>query len=231
VAILKRRWQITTSRRLVGALAAYASLVILTLVAWRLAPTWCLGGFLLMAALHFAGDWPAVVGVPQRLCIGGALLAATTLLHRSDVGDIFGWLTVDNDGPLVAAGMQALAGPLLIGSLIIAARQFVRFPIQMCELAACVVAAVVLPPLTFFVAYFCCLHSVRHIMSVRIELADQSLGGIIIQASPYAAVAVIATVVGGTYLGTHDLGHDMIAAVFVGLAALTVPHMVLIQED
>jgi beta-carotene 15,15'-dioxygenase len=231
VAILKKRWHITTAKRLVNALTAYLALVILTLTVWRFAPTACLGGFLLMSAFHFASDWPAVLGVLQRFCVGGALLASTTVLHRSDVGVIFGWLTVDHDGLLMASAMQALSGPLLVASIIIGSRYAKRCPVQIGELAACIVAAVILPPLTFFVAYFCCLHSVRHLMSVRIELADQSLGGIIFRAAPYAAVAVIATIIGGTYLGTHDLGHDMIAAVFIGLAALTVPHMALVDQD
>jgi Brp/Blh family beta-carotene 15,15'-monooxygenase len=83
-----------------------------------------------------------------------------------------------------------------------------------------------LPPLLFFVLYFCGLHSPRHLI--------QAARGV----SPRLALATGALFTGRAigagslaWLATPGPGIEakLLRVTFVGLAALTVPHMLLIE--
>jgi beta-carotene 15,15'-dioxygenase len=230
IAIIQHRHGCTAAGGLPTLLASYLGLAGVVVITWMLAPTVCLCLFLIIAAYHFAGDWPVGWPVHGRLLVGCALLCATTLLHRAEVGEIFGWLATPTSGRLIASVLQALALPLLAAALVSAACLTRRSYFHGLELAVTLMAAVVLPPLTFFVLYFCLLHSVRHARSVVLELAPKPAWAIARASAPYAVSAIGGTIVGARLLATGQPSHDLIAAVFIALAALTVPHMLLVDR-
>lgn len=98
-------------------------------------------------------------------------------------------------------------------------------------LAAIWVGAAMLPPLLYFVAYFCLLHSLRHLTTTLALLPDRTraLAGAarIMAASLLGAGAALALAIGGA---GADAGNAILGVVFIGLAALTVPHMLLVDR-
>ena len=102
------------------------------------------------------------------------------------------------------------------------------------ELAAVAALALLLPPLVYFVVYFCALHSLRH-LRIAVGEADASSRG------PIAGVALLYTVLtlvlaalvwpwlaaAGTLVHTADA--ELLKLVFIGLAALTLPHMLVVM--
>ena len=85
-----------------------------------------------------------------------------------------------------------------------------------------------LPPLWGFAVYFCAIHSVRHLRAVVRALSP--LGSRVWwQVAAFSAVSIAAVLTAVPWLATVDLDSGLIRATFIGLAALTVPHVLLID--
>lgn len=86
------------------------------------------------------------------------------------------------------------------------------------------------PPLVFFIIYFCLLHSARHLLEGFAEergvLPRRAVVGIVVGATvaPIVAAAVFLSFTGGG----AALDERLLQVVFIGLAALTVPHMIVV---
>jgi beta-carotene 15,15'-dioxygenase len=205
-----------------------ATAVVVALVWWQFQAIG-LAGFLALSAIHFGGDWSDAYGKAERATIGAALLAATTLVHQSQVIAIFGWLA-----PPAAAGIVghvlSLTALVAVPVLVIAVlRTFNCKPLASCEVIATIACAVLLPPITFFVLYFCLLHSVRHSIEIRTALARHSSTDLARNAAPYALVASAACLAGSAAFLHLSPGQALLSSVFVVLSALTVPHMILVE--
>jgi beta-carotene 15,15'-dioxygenase len=229
VPVLRFRGQMTTFRDATAVLAAYIALAIFTAALWYVLPALSLSLFLVTAAYHFGGDF-RIPHKGWRFVLGGALLTATTFFHTPDVTTIFGWMTGPTSSPRIALAMGLSALPCLL-----AAAGFVLYRtrddvVEALEIALVLTAAVCLDPITFFILYFCLLHSVRHVLGVHDELRGRGTHDLIVEALPYAALAITATVILGWLAARGDIGESLLAVVFIALAALTVPHMLLVAD-
>jgi Brp/Blh family beta-carotene 15,15'-monooxygenase len=93
-----------------------------------------------------------------------------------------------------------------------------------------VLLALVLPPLVYFVAYFCFLHSPRHLIEAARLVGIGSPEQVIVRALPITCVTVIGAMIAVYLLPSMPLSTATIQVVFIGLAALTVPHMLLVER-
>ncbi|MEN9620973.1 MAG: hypothetical protein RL499_1166 [Actinomycetota bacterium] len=83
----------------------------------------------------------------------------------------------------------------------------------------------------FFIVYFCALHRARHLREGFRE--EHGLGRrltlLVVAAYTLAPLALAAAFLVGT-AGTAALDEQLLRVVFIGLAALTVPHMALVTQ-
>lgn len=228
IAIIERQWHLTTWRQTVGALVVYVALAGCVIFAWWLRPQLCLALFLSGSAYHFGGDWGH--NPLARTLRGAALLTATAVYHVQQDAEIFGWLTSPSTGAAMAVVMQMLSIPLLILAAIHSAMLACERSLVALEYGVVLSAALVLSPITFFVLYFCLLHSPRHMMSIRKVMWDWTLPRIVAKSAPYAGVAIGATLLGATLMTSLNAGPQLLTSVFIALAALTVPHMLMAEQ-
>jgi len=230
VALAHCRWDIGTPRSLTAFLALYIGLAAGFAAIWFLLPQLALPAFIVMSGLHFAGDWRADVPLLPRSVVGLALITAPALLHREPVVEIFAWL-VPADVAVATAGVMAAATvPLLqAAALIVLVTAWAR-PAAALEMAATLLLAVFAAPLVFFVTYWCGLHSLRHVFSVQEELKPRSLPALMRLSLPYAPITIIGVVTAALLWPHLELGQAVLAVIFVSLAALTVPHMMLVDQ-
>ena len=140
------------------------------------------------------------------------------------------YVTLAGDGARAVAAAQAALGPVLLVGLavaaVIAAR---RAPHEAFELLGAAALALLAPPLMFFIVYFCALHSARHLREgFREEHGHgRRLTLLVVAAYTLAPLALAAAFLVGT-AGTAALDEQLLRVVFIGLAALTVPHMALV---
>ena len=97
------------------------------------------------------------------------------------------------------------------------------------ELIAITLLAWVLPPLIFFTIYFCGLHSPRHALEVVRHYGIEPLEAVLVSALFTLMAVIFASVffISGESGAVDD---KSIRIIFVGLAALTVPHMILLSR-
>jgi len=97
------------------------------------------------------------------------------------------------------------------------------------------VAAWRLPPLVSFALYFCLWHSRNHMLRIwrSISLQDRPRSAretVIYSVLAYAVAALYFFLqTGGSWTANLSMTPALLQLTFIGLAALTVPHMVLID--
>ncbi len=230
IAVIQHRWSGPQRANLLVLLVTYVGLVVVVIGAWSVLPGGCLAAFLIASAYHFSGDWPSFRQPVLRLVIGAALLSATAQLQQDQVRDIFILLTTIEAATVIAATLHAVATPLMVVAGILAVQASRQSPGEAVEYALVLALALFLPPITFFVIYFCLVHSVRHVIDVRHELRQIPTVVLLRKAAPYAGAAVAGTLGGGMMISRAGIELDMLSMVFIVLAALTVPHMLLVDK-
>jgi len=229
IALAHRRWNIGSPRALTGFLALYIGLAAAFAAIWFLLPQLALPIFIAMSGVHFAGDWQRDIGTLPRSVIGLALITAPALLHREAVIEIFAWLVPADVAVTTAEVMAATAIPLLqAAALIVLVTAWTR-PGAALEMSAVLLLAVFATPLVFFVTYWCGLHSLRHVIALQRELKPRSIAALGRLSFPYAPITIIGVLMGALFWPHLDLGQAVLAVLFVSLAALTVPHMMLVD--
>jgi Brp/Blh family beta-carotene 15,15'-monooxygenase len=203
-------------------------LAIAVLALWSLQPSIALGAFLIYSALHFADDWRQELGLWQSLPLGVSVIALPALVFQSDVAMLFGLLTSESTATLFADLMQNTAIAAIIVSVLCLVLNVRRAPWVTLEYALLVTTALVTPPLIYFVIYFCGLHSPRHFLLTAGQLGLTPARGLR-AASPIMSATLLLSALGAValYTFTPTFEAATLQLVFIGLAAVTVPHMIL----
>jgi Brp/Blh family beta-carotene 15,15'-monooxygenase len=219
--------------RLSGPWTGMASLVLIYLglatamySLWHLAPVLALAAFIAIATVHFAEDWE---GAGSAFLSGGmalALLAAPTLLHGSDLNTIFVALAGDARASAVTNGLVLIA-PVAIGIALITIASLWQAGRrdQAAGGLAALTGMLVLPPIVGFSLYFCLFHSPRHFHDSVLTLGRNGLSGwgrVVVPLS--LAAGGISVLIFGAELRSA-LPDRVMAASFMTLSILTVPHM------
>ena len=98
------------------------------------------------------------------------------------------------------------------------------------EVVSVSLLAITAPPLFGFTVFFCVMHSARHAVRTRAYAADMRWADMLKKAmAPMVVCALAGVALWPTVMGlTFETA--VVRMVFVALAALTVPHMVLIER-
>jgi Brp/Blh family beta-carotene 15,15'-monooxygenase len=210
--------------------AIYVLLSGLVVGLWLLQPALFLSGFLLISAAHFSGDPPLGTPWPARALYGGTILVLPALLHSEDVTRLFTLLAGEESAAIITPWLSLLAWPWLAGLVFVILNHVRSDWLLAVELGSVAVLAIIAPPLISFVVFFCGMHSSRHILRSMEYSGRTSLYQLF-----SAAFLPMLGVLGGSALAWYflkgiSIDARIIQLVFVGLAALTVPHMALVEQ-
>ena len=212
---------------------AYVALAVGVLALWQLAPGASLALFLAISAWHFGGDWQKELSVWARAVSGLALLALPAWAAPAQVSAIFALLSGE-EGRVLAGWLGVAAPWLALAAAAAALMALPRSPAAAIELGAVGALALLLPPLVFFLVYFCALHSPRH-LRIAAQSADtgqrRRMVGVAVGYTllTLAAAAVLWPWFAGDAAAAPTLETHLIRIVFIGLAALTWPHMIVVM--
>ncbi len=210
--------------------AGYGLLAAAVVGLWVAAPCVFLAGFLVISAAHFAGDpAPETAGL-SRLFYGGAIIVIPAACHAPAMAALFAALAGDRAAAMVMPPLQALAWPWLVLLLLCAAAEARRDRLTGAEMAALGALAFAAPPLIAFATFFCAMHSPRHILRTAGYAADVSKRAL--WAIGLGTMLIVIGIAAGVWLrfGLVPADHRLVRIMFVGLAALTVPHMMLLER-
>ncbi|MBC7442880.1 MAG: Brp/Blh family beta-carotene 15,15'-dioxygenase [Ramlibacter sp.] len=209
--------------------AVYILVVVGVVMLWLVAPVPSLVAFLLVSALHFGSDWNADRAIWLRFLAGFGLLTVPALSHPDQVSAIY--VVLAGDGGALVASVQEWLGPLAVTGLLLAALVALRHrPNESVEIVLAAVLGLATEPLVFFVLYFCALHSFRHL---KAGFHDERGGGRRTALVVVVYTAVPLLTVGGFLVafGPESLSEQILQLVFIGLAGLTVPHMMVVTYE
>jgi Brp/Blh family beta-carotene 15,15'-monooxygenase len=225
-----RLYGIRTPLGWIGFVALYLLLAAAVVAFWVVAPAGFLLGFLVISAAHFSGDPAEGTPLPVRILQGGGVLILPALLHEGEMGRLFALLAGQDAAGTVMPLIRLLAWiwlPCVLLTVILRAR---RDRLGAFETGSIALLSVAAPPLVSFTLFFCGMHSARHILRT-IEYSGHLSTRLLVGAALLPMTGVlIASGAAWHFLEGTPLDVRLVQIVFVGLAALTVPHMALIER-
>jgi Brp/Blh family beta-carotene 15,15'-monooxygenase len=209
---------------------AYFLPVLAVVVLWTVAPFLFLTGFLLISILHFSGDPVARTPFIVRLLYGGAIVVLPTFWHAAEVKMLFTLLVGPDAASTMVAILTTLSWPWLIAIVAACLLGYRRDRLAVGEIAAVTLLAIVAPPLPAFTIFFCGMHSARHILRTISYIGPQHWRALLLAAGlPIIGIAVLFSA--ALFLpSVASIDARVVQILFVGLAALTVPHMAIVER-
>ncbi len=206
--------------------AIYLALVLVYWLLWNRYPTMGLSFFLLIAAFHFGSDWESRGSFATRCAYGLAIVTLPVLRFSSEVASIYAMLGSAHAAALITT--SRILAPAAVGIAAVGAGlQFRQRKRDALELSSIVCGALWLEPLVFFTCYFCLLHSPRHLLETAHSLEMTSLKRIYLATLPVLLATLLLAGLACWLLPHIEMAARVLRIVFIGLAALTVPHMLL----
>ena len=209
----------------------YLALAGLVLLAWQFAPLATLAVFLALSVLHFGMEDAASGRVAERIVRGGLPVALPVLFHPEAtarlLGTIAGVPLAAPPGWLVAASLAWLLPAAL---WLLSALRSPGVPGRVLEPALLLAIYAALPPVTAFAAYFVCVHAPHHVAAIVAHPSRAPRVHSRATAVRHAAPVTALTLLLGAMLWPAYAGPPadrLLEVTLQGLAALTLPHMLL----
>ena len=221
--------------RAVAFLLAYVGMAGLVVLSWAIAPVLSFIVFLAISTFHFGrGDATSSVvgrGAVESIARGSVVIGGISQFHRTEANDIF--LTIagaDTTGVWLFLDVLVVFGVACIVETLLFKQQQERTAFGL-EIGALSFLFIAVPPLVGFAVYFCFVHSFRHFSSMRIVLQSTVSSLRITQTTVVFslltwAFGLVVLVQQSASIGVEPA---LLRVVFIGLAALTVPHMLLVD--
>lgn len=208
----------------------YLLLAACVVALWMFAPIVFLIGFLLISLVHFSGDPMEGTPLLTRLLYGGSVLILPALFYSEEMARLFGMLVGADAAGTVLPSLRLLAWIWLPCVILAVALRAKDQLLGALEIGSVVVLSVTAPPLISFTLFFCGMHSARHILRT-IDYSGRASKRLLLVAGLLPMIGVLIVSAAAWYfLKGVPLEARIIEIVFVGLAALTVPHMILVER-
>lgn len=204
---------------------------------WINFPEISLISFLIFSAFHFgmgdSQDSNKIDRAKQILTHGGLVVVGISVFHHDETNMIFSYLT-DGQTFLVWQFIEIYKFILFPVILLYFIETFYSpvLRIRFLELVLLGIVFYLLPPLVGFSIYFCGIHSIRHINYTWLKLRSKkyTIQTIIYLAITFTITSWLLGVLLFWQLPTANfIDAALLKTVFIGLAALTVPHMLLVD--
>lgn len=200
------------------------SLACLFIIAlWMIVPGLFFVTFLILSAIHFSDDINLSGQQLTKLSYGFAIITVPGVVHDEELIKLYGMI-IDIELAKQIVLISKYAGIFLLVTLpILFLVKKIKLRSQI-EIISISILFLVSSPILAFTSYFCFMHSARHLVRSHFFLRSFSM-----QEFTYALVVpTIAVILMGLCIWyfkfTPSFEKDLIQIIFVGLAALTVPH-------
>ena len=223
---------------------SYISLSILIIISWIFFSLITLSVFLLIASYHFGREDTSFLIKKNStfdqflyLVKGSLIIFSPLFFHTEETLKIFELLFINNSFLIFIKNEHWIINVCLIFNFLgylyfVFRNNFDNFEILFLDLLLILIINFIFSPLLAFTIYFCFLHSIRHIISIILELDEANFtNGIKLfmkKALPLTVVTAILYLL-SVFLIANFYGFNtaIIQVIFIGLASLTFPHILL----
>ena len=226
---------------------AYILIALIVIFLWILIPYVSLIIFLMVASYHFGKEDTQFLIIENSyynqflfFLKGSLIVFAPMYFHFDETISIFRLLLIENETfynflDLIESNRVLLYCVILstLANILLFTKNFElkKFTIFL-DYFSILIINYYFSPLVAFTIYFCFLHSIRHSISLMSELDENNLGNgfkiFIKKALPLTIITAIFCVI-GLYLlnNTYNFDSSILKIIFIGLASLTFPHILL----
>tara|TARA_B100001057_G_scaffold335049_1_gene335684 strand:- start:178 stop:1113 length:936 start_codon:yes stop_codon:yes gene_type:complete len=225
----------------------YILVALVTILTWILLPSITLMLFLIVASYHFGKEDTEFLVVNKSYITeifyffkGFLIILAPLYFHFQDTVNIFKLLLIHNEVFYSFLGFVEANKIIEIGiivstlsSIFLFLNKFEmkKFSILL-DYFSIIILNYYLPPLIAFTIYFCFLHSIRHSISLALELDSENLFNgfkiFVKKAIPLTILTGVFCLISLYLLNSgNNLDASVIKVIFIGLASLTFPHILL----
>ena len=210
-----------------------------TIFIWLLFPKFLLLSFLIIAAFHFGKEDSEFINKNKNFeliyFLKGSLIIVTPLLfHKSETLSIFKSLNFDiTSNTLISNEILYLFIFLsLISNIILSLNKiFESKSLLLMDFLSILILNYFLNPIIAFTIYFCFLHSIRHSISLIKKINKNIKKGFprfLKKALPLTIFTIFGYFFAIYFLNNYnEFNESVYKAIFIGLASLTFPHILL----
>ena len=210
----------------VASYLAFAAVVVA--MRWAL-PGLFLALFLAVSLVHFSGDPLPGARIATRILYSGAILALPTLRYADDVRHLFALLAGDGPAQLGVSALHFLALPWALALFGVALAAMRSDGLAGLELAALGGLMLFAPPLLGFTVFFCGMHGARHVLRTLDDCGPGLSRGVMAALVVPTLAVLLLLATAWHFLRGQPIEAKVIQVVFVALAALTLPHMAIVE--
>ena len=225
----------------------YIFIAITIIILWVVIPTLSLVIFLIVASYHFGKEDTQFLIIENSyfnqslfLIKGSLIILAPMYFHFNETVSIFKLLLIDNESfykflNFIETNKILFYGIILatLSNIILFTKnfEFKKFTIFL-DYFSILIINYYFSPLIAFTIYFCFLHSIRHGITLMLELneTDLNLGFklFIKKALPLTIFTAAFFLFGLYFLNNYySFNSSILKIIFIGLASLTFPHILL----
>ena len=217
----------------------YLMIVLITIIIWFLFPKFLLFLFLILASFHFGKEDSEFINKNKNFELvyflkGSLVIVSPLLFHKNETLLIFQSLNFD------------ISENILINNLMLYYLIFLSFAsnfflslnksfdiksLLLMDFLSILILNYFLNPILAFTVYFCFLHSIRHSISLIKKIDKNIKKGFPIffkKALPLTIITIFGYLFALNFLNNYnELDESIYKVIFIGLASLTFPHILL----
>mgnify|MGYP006099207221 CR=1 FL=1 len=226
---------------------AYVLIAISVIILWIILPSISLVVFLIVASFHFGKEDTQFLIVENSyynqllfFLKGSLIILAPMYFHFDETVSIFKLLLIDNESFYETLNFIEINKIVLFGVILSTLSSILLFVIKFelkkftifFDYFSILIINYYFSPLVAFTVYFCFLHSIRHSITLISELDENDLNNglkIFIRKSLTLTILTATICLIGLYLlnNTYNFNSSIFKVIFIGLASLTFPHILL----
>ena len=225
----------------------YILIAISVIILWILKPSISLLLFLIIASYHFGKEDTqflinkySILNICLYFFKGLLIVLAPLFFHFNETVNIFKFLLIENEAfysmlAFIETNQILTIGIILstLSSIFLFLKEFeMKKFIIFLDCFSVLILNYYLSPLVAFTIYFCFLHSFRHSISLIFEIDNLNFNnGLMIfikKAIPLTILTAILCLISIIFLkNSYELDSSILKVIFIGLASLTFPHILL----
>ena len=203
----------------------YLTIGLVVFLFWNAFPILTLYLFLLISSYHFSEDWRANTTLYERLILGFGIINLPLFFHSEEVNIIYENIT--NNNIVIYAKIQFYFASINLLFLVFLALKKIKVINLSLQISIIIIFSYTLEPIYFFLSYFCFFHSIKNYKESLNYLQKENQVKINIIVFLNTLITIFLGIIFYIFFLKSFNAQNFGILIFIGLAALTVPHMLL----
>jgi beta-carotene 15,15'-dioxygenase len=203
----------------------YLTIGLVVFLFWNAFPILTLYLFLLISSYHFSEDWRANTTLYERLILGFGIINLPLFFHPEEVNIIYDSIT--NNNIVIYAKIQFYFASINLLFLVFLTFKKIKVINLSLQISIIIIFSYALEPIYFFLSYFCFFHSIKNYKESLNYLQKENKVKINIIVFLNTLITIFFGIIFYIFFLKSFNAQNLSILIFIGLAALTVPHMLL----